>query len=359
MARRIVILLLALSLCVTLTACSKSESAKEPQMAYLYGETHGNPDIMDLELELWQDYYHNQGMRHLFLEHAYFTSAFLNLWMQAEDDTILLELYEDWEGTTLQFDYTLEHFRAIKQTCPETVFHGTDVGHQYWNTGKRYLAYLEENGMTDSVEYQRTLEAIEQGKGYYCNGLGSSTRDDIYRENTMAANFTRELEALDGESIMGIYGMAHVKLDSLNHTNECDSMGKQLVAHFGDIFTVEDLTHRVQMEAQPEKLETLTINNKSYEAEYFGRKPLSISVYEYSYVEYWRLVDGYDAFSNAGFTGHIMGANGFPMLIEEGGTYIVQHIYPDGRKVRAYYLCDGSVLEDSLIAKEVYSSKIK
>ena len=36
-------------------------------MVYLYGETHGNPDILDLELELWQDYYHNQGMRHFLL----------------------------------------------------------------------------------------------------------------------------------------------------------------------------------------------------------------------------------------------------------------------------------------------------
>ena len=359
MARRILILLLLLALCLSFTACSQNEPVKEPQMVYLYGETHGNPDILDLELELWQDYYHNQGMRHLFVEFAYFTAAYLNLWMQAEDDTILLELYEDWEGTTLQFEYTLEHFRSIKQTCPETVFHGTDVGHQYWNTGKRYLAYLEENGMTDSAEYQRTLEAIEQGKGFYCYGLSSTTRDDVYRENAMAANFIRELEALNGESIMGIYGMAHVKMDSLNHTKECDSMGKQLISHFGDIFTVADLTYLMQLKAKPEKLETLTINKKSYEAEYFGRKPLSESYHGYSYVEYWRLIDAYDAFSNAGFTGQIMGASGFPMVVEEGGAYVVQYTYHDGRKVCEYYLCDGSVMEDTLIAKGVYSSKIK
>ena len=313
---------------------------------------------MDLELELWQDYYHNQGMRHLFVEHSYFTAAFLNLWMQADDDTILLELYEDWAGTMAQTEYTLEHYRAIKQTCPETVFHGTDVGHQYWNTGERYLAFLEENGMTDSEEYQRTLEAIEQGKHFYQYGLGSTTVDGVYRENTMAANFIRELEALDGESIMGIYGMAHVKLDSLNHTGECDCMGKQLVAHFGEIFTVEDLTRRVQLEAEPEKLEMLTINNKQYEATYYGRRQLSESYYGYSYAEYWSFTDAYQAFSNSDFVGNAIGANSFPMVIEESGTYMVQLTYADGRKIRQYYLCDGTVAGDMLIAKEIYVSNI-
>ena len=355
MNRRIISLILVFAFCLTFSACSSKPQGK----VYLYGETHGVPEIMDLELELWQDYYHNQGMRHLFLEHSYFTAAYLNLWMRAADDSILLELYEDWKGTTLQIEYTLEHFRAIKETCPETVFHGTDVGHQYWNTGERYLKYLEEQNMINSVEYQRTLEAIEQGKGYYCNDLGSWVRDNVYRENTMADNFIRELESLKGESVMGIYGMAHVKLDSLNHTEECDSMGKQLVTHFGEVFVVEDLTHRVQMSAEPERTETLTINGKNYEAEYYGVRPLSETYYEYCQVEYWRIPDAYEKFSKAGFTGKTLIGSDYPVAIENGGTYVVQYTYPDGRAIRKYYLCDGTVANDAFVTKEVYSSKIK
>lgn len=34
---------------------------------YLYGETHGDKKIIEKELELWHDFYHNHGMRHLFI----------------------------------------------------------------------------------------------------------------------------------------------------------------------------------------------------------------------------------------------------------------------------------------------------
>lgn len=326
-------------------------------MVYLYGETHGNPNIKDLELELWQDYYHNQGMRHLFYESSYFTAAYLNLWMQAEDDTILLQLYENWEGTVAQTEYTLDFFRAIKQTCPETIFHGTDVGHQYWNTGEQYLAYLEAQNMKDSEEYLRAAESIDQGKRYYSNGLNSSTHDDVYRENAMAANFIRELEALEGESVMGIYGMAHVKLDSLNHTNQCDSMGKQLVSYFGEIFVVEDLTRRVQLEAKPEKRELLTINGKDYQAEYYGLRKLSQTYYEYSHVEYWHVLDAFDSFSKSDFTGNLLGEYSFPMVIEDGEAYVIKYSYPDGRSISYFYAC--MMYEGALYAREVYSSKIK
>lgn len=348
--RRIFALLLVLAICLSIAACSPEPQGK----IYLYGEAHNVPAIMDLELELWQDYYHNQGMRHLFTEHPYYAAAFLNLWMQAEDDTILLELYADWEGTTSRIESTLEFYRTIKETCPETIFHGTDIGHQHWNTGPRYLAYLEENGMTDSEEYRLTQEAIEQGETFYAN----SSHDWVYRENMMTANFIREFEALDGESIMGIYGAAHVGLDTLNHTGECDSMGKQLAAHFSQIITSEDLNPRARAEAQPERVDTLEINGKSYEAEYFGGRDLSESYFGYSHVAYWRLVDAYEDFSEADPTGTLMGESNWPMVIEEGYAYVVQYTYSDGRTVREYHICDGTLYQGILVTSEIYEKTI-
>ena len=49
-------------------------------------------------------------------------------------------------------------YRTIKEQCPETVFHGTDVGHQYDSTGARYQDYLEERGLADTEDYRLTLE---------------------------------------------------------------------------------------------------------------------------------------------------------------------------------------------------------
>jgi hypothetical protein len=70
-------------------------------------------------------------MRHLFVELSYFTAGFLNQWMRAPDDAILETVYADWQGTLSHNPDTLAFYRKIKQTCPGTVFHGTDVGNQH------------------------------------------------------------------------------------------------------------------------------------------------------------------------------------------------------------------------------------
>lgn len=80
-------------------------------------------------------------MRHLFVELSYYTAEFLNIWMQSDNDNILELVYNDWNGTALYNPYTKEFFKNIKNKCPETIFHGTDVGHQYHSTGERFLLY--------------------------------------------------------------------------------------------------------------------------------------------------------------------------------------------------------------------------
>lgn len=83
-----------------------TESQEDPSgEIYLYGELHSNEEIIKKEFELWKDYYHNGGLRHLFLESPYYTAEYLNLWMQAEDDEILDEIYDDWEGSAAHNPY--------------------------------------------------------------------------------------------------------------------------------------------------------------------------------------------------------------------------------------------------------------
>ncbi|MCL6604668.1 MAG: hypothetical protein K6T94_17535 [Paenibacillus sp.] len=166
------------------TASKVAQPTKETSMVtqvsgniYLYGETHGEAKIIDKEFELWSEYYHNEGMRHLFVEMPYFTAEYLNLWMQSDNDDILEEIYEDWEGTTSHNTYTRAFYKKIKGECPETIFHGTDIGHQYDTTGSHFLSYLAANDRTGTEEYTLTIEAIQQGRFYY------SKDDDVYREN--------------------------------------------------------------------------------------------------------------------------------------------------------------------------------
>ena len=193
----------------------------------LYGEIHGNAAIKEYEAERWKECY-DQGMRHLFVELPCYTAQWLNLWMDAEDDGILEQLRQDWEGTYASGAETLDFYRTVKEGCPETVFHGTDVGHQYDSTGARYRDYLEEQGLTDTEDYRLTLEAIEQGEAFAEQG------SDAYRENRMAENFIREFETLGGESVMGIYGAAHTDPDAVaDSAGTVPSMAAQLKERYG------------------------------------------------------------------------------------------------------------------------------
>ena len=127
---------------------------------YLYGEQHGVKKITDKELALWRVYY-SKGLRHLFLELPSSTAEYLNMWLREKDNTILEEVFNDWEGTAFYNQHTYHFFMQIKELCPQTVFHGTDVGHQYGTTGERFLRYLESKQQQNVPAYLRAQEIIQ------------------------------------------------------------------------------------------------------------------------------------------------------------------------------------------------------
>ena len=108
----------------------------EDTLIMLDGESHGYTTYYDMELKLWQECY-AEGSRDLFLELPYYTGEFLNIWMKEPSDEILDELFEDIAGTLSGNSDFRDLLISIKETCPDTVFHGTDVGHQYDTTGRR------------------------------------------------------------------------------------------------------------------------------------------------------------------------------------------------------------------------------
>ena len=195
----------------------------------LYGEAHGSKLYYDLEFELWEECY-EKGERALFVELPYYSSEFLNIWMHDESDEILDEFFEDIQGTLTGNVYYYEFCHEIKEKCPETIFYGTDVGHQYETTGARFLAYLDENGMADSEQYRLASECIEQGKDYYLNDEAHTGKSPI-REAYMISNFIDAYSRCGYENIMGIYGSYHTDLGNP------DLMGGKIKAQYGDIIS--------------------------------------------------------------------------------------------------------------------------
>lgn len=113
---------------------SERKEAQGSGQIFLYGELHGDEDILKQELELWGKYYRDEGVRHLFIEFPCYDAEYLNQWMQAEDDEILRRLYQEWEGTEAHARTVWDFYKTIKEEYPETIFHGTDIGHDYAKT---------------------------------------------------------------------------------------------------------------------------------------------------------------------------------------------------------------------------------
>jgi hypothetical protein len=334
----ILVLMIALATTYIVIRTQSNNPASSSHLSgqiYLYGEQHGVKNILDKELELWCDYYDSKNMRHLFIEFPYYTAEFLNIWMQSDNDDILEAIYNDWIGTSAYNPDIKDFYKNIKSKCPDTIFHGTDVGHQYDTTGKRFLEYLEKNNLEDSEQYLLTQEAIEQGKYYYENS------DDVYRENKLAENFIREFNNLNGESVMGIYGGAHTGLDAMDYnTGSVPCMAKQLKKAYRKIIHSEDLSELTK-DIEPTRVDTITVNGKDYEASYFGKQDLS-GFKDYAYREFWRLENAYNDFKDKSKKGDTLPYNNYPMLIETGQVFIIDYAKTDGSLERTYYRSDGN-----------------
>lgn len=324
-----------------------SHSLKSIQVGqiYLYGEEHAVKSVLNEELDLWNAYYRDNGMRHLFVELPYYSAELLNVWMQSENDEILDLLYQDWEGTAMHSPDVIDFYKQIKNDCPETVFHGVDVGHQYDTTGARYILFLHESGYDETSElYRRAETVIAQGQQYY------QEEDSVYRENMMTENFIWEYDRLDGADVMGIFGTAHTGPEGLDYiTKTVPCMANQLAQYYGTALHAEDLTLAKAAYA----VETFKIGEKEYIASYFGQMDLSAFFPDYQYREYWLLESAYDDFKDYPTTGNVLPYNNYPMEIEKYQVYVVEYTKTDGSVIREYHRADGNMWQGTLVTEEI------
>jgi len=300
---------------------------------FLFGEAHGVAKIQEKEADIWGEFY-QKGMRHLFIESSYYGAEFLNLWMKADNDEILLQLYEDFKGTPAYTQSTLDFYKRIKKDYPETVFHGTDIGHQFQSTGERYLNYLSQQGLENSENYTLALEAIDQGKKFYENGNWD------YRENRMVENFIREFNQLQNVDVMGIYGSAHTSIGALDRSGKVPAMANQLHKIYGDHISTESLVYLTK-DIEPIRTESIEVNGKTYVAHYFGRQDLT-GFKDLEYRDVWRLEDAYSDFAEAPPVKDFLAYEDYPMLIDVSQVFVIEYKVKDRPLFRRYYRSDGT-----------------
>lgn len=318
---------------------------------YLYGEAHAEPELVEREYDLWYKYYHEKGMRHLFTENPYYVAEFLNLWMQSDNDELLEQIRKECIGTFGASSTYNEFYKKIKRECPETIFHGTDVGHQYDTTGERYLDYLEEKGQADSEKYKRAQEVMKQGEVLYSS---SEEEGMAYREKKMAENFIWEYEKLKGESIMGIYGGAHVEMEQVDYgTGLMDNMALRLQEKYQEKLVIEDLTD-MPYESDIQPKEVIEINGKQYRASYVGYTNTVIEGKYNSTMSIYILKEGQEDFENMPMGEPISARDALKLDVNYGMIYALEFI-GDGEYVGTrLFLTDTSAREDgSIMMREI------
>ena len=318
--------------------------------AYLYGEIHGSEIVNLKEFEIWKDFY-NRGFYHLFMEIPYFEAQFLNIWMESKDDSILNELWSDNEGTSGNSPFDHDFFAKIKLLCPKTIFHGTDIGHAYGTTGKRFLKTVS----SDSEEYHFAAENIEQGKNFYEIWKSSPEEEaDSFRENAMAENFIREFNSIDCD-IVGFYGEAHVFSECVGNFGISENMRSLLLKHCGK--EIEIVPELIKNFINPLSVEEIEIKGKRYLAGYFGKvyTPFDETC---EFIEIFRLNDCGNEFINCPQKENYIPEALYPVPLNDGDVFVIDSLKGGKSFLRQIFICCGFSEEYGKITVEIDSEAL-
>lgn len=322
---------------------SRNPRSSQPGQIYLYGEVHAHETIQNMELERWEQYYKEDGMRHLFMETSYCHAQFLNLWMQSDNNEILDSLLKKMQGT---YGVLLrkEHFicqskktaRKPFSTAPISVISTVQSDRNICIIWKKTARKIRKN-----ISWGKN---IQQGKTFEATGKSS------YRENCMAENFIEEYDRLiqsEGPTdIMGIYGAAHTNPDIQNVTGEVPSMASQIQSRYGESLHSKDLRE----ELRPLRTERIELNGKEYQASYFGE--LSVISKEIRSMRFWRLEEAYDDVKACPTNGNVLPDSSFLIPIPTGQVYAIDFTQTNGQVIRKFFRTDGNTFQGAPCAEE-------
>lgn len=156
----------------------------------------------------------------------------------------------------------------------------------------------------------------------------------------MTENFIREFDSLSDESVMGIYGAAHAKIDAAGHNAQSvPHMAPQLKERYGDAVHSEDLSWLAK-DVEPVRTDSIAVNDKEYAASYYGQHDWSWHD-GFEHLKFWRLEDAFEDFKDRPKTGGVLPYDNYPMPIKAGQVFVIDCAKKDGSIIRMHYRTDG------------------
>lgn len=316
---------------------------------YLYGEIHGSEIVNIKEFEIWKDFY-NRGFRHLFMELQYFYAGLLNRWMKSETNEIPDILFAS--KTVGNSDFDRIFFVKIKEYCPETVFHGTDIGHQFETIGTSYLNSLS----PDSEEYRLTLENIEQGRKYYEAWQKNIDEDYIEanREKAMTENFIREFDSVNSD-IVGFYGESHIFSEGSGTFGMDENMHSMIKKHYSDNTVI--IADYIKNSLEPIYNSVINLHGKIYDASCFGDIYTPFDE-ECEYIRIFRINEPGSEFKNYPKKENFIPEALYPIYINEGDVFIIDSINGGETFLRQIFICNDFSEEYGKITTEIDSEAL-
>ena len=94
------------------------------------------------------------------------------------------------------------------------------------------------------------------------------------------------------------------------------------------------------------RTDKITVNEKEYEASYFGEQDLRELNWPSIKREFWRLENAYDDFKDSPRSNDVLPYNNYPMNIETGQVFVIDYTKKDGSVERCHYISDGTIWQD-------------
>ena len=315
-----IILLVTLSLAFIFGSANYFTRRSQPALIHLYGEVHGLDAHFIHHFYRWKYYYTYHGMRHLFIEMPFYHSFLLNLWMEEEDDKILQFLFDDIRGQYADTATRWDFYQRIKAELPNTIFHGVDMGIP---GGPLAKFMFHEHVLEDSDEFNIIQDNIMITQFFYDRFQQSLA----FRSVVMSRNFATLFNRLNNESVMGIFGAAHVEFGEYYYfVGGGTTLASLLAEKFG-----YDNIHSTNLLYLPGVPDVIEIAGIEHSAMFFGGLDLSYWRVDSPSIRFafWRL-DNPQVFKGFTYTGGAWPTDRMPIRAEIGQVFAIEYTLRDG-----------------------------